>query len=598
MGAILAVFGEAGDPELPERLEKMIAVSPYRGKAERILAPGAAMAIQTLGWDASIATVGNFIVAFHGFIGNWDELAPALGLRFEDGASNAERLGIAFESVGERLFARLRGEFAVVILDRSSRVVTAARDVYGVRPLFVLRDSGRDYLAAEIKQVLAGSAAQPRLDETFLASWLVHRYGDGGETMYQGVRRLVPGHAYALALDTPGQERRRAPYWKPPQEKRERRRDEASYAEELRAILDRAVGRSLAERPGAVALSGGMDSPTIWALIRRRAQRGDRRAGLVGAVTLRFPGFDCDETALVREIIAMTGGDGTFVDATAVAPFDLIEMLARVVEGPFIATQYHGSLIADAAKEMERCVVYYGFGGDEWLTGSPHYLGDELRRGHVLRVLADARAVRLGRGLARLRGLVRHTIIPVAGPPWSRKAAVPAWLHPSRRGTLLLRPRAEARSRSGAALLNTLTTHRAASYFGNAELVAAQAGVELRCPLCDLDLIEFAFRAPGRVVMGGQRDKHLMRVSTCGLLPRAVVDRRRKVEFSGPIRSHVRAAARQEDVSRWHLVVREIVVPQEVQRLRAEVETNQDADGFHTFMRLLVAERVCTRFDS
>ena len=149
MGAILAVFGEAGDPELPERLEKMIAVSPYRGTAERILAPGAAMAIQTLGWDASIARVGNLIVAFHGFIGNWDELAPALGLRFEDGTSNAQRLGIAFESAGERLFARLRGEFAALILDRRSGLVTAARDGYGVRPLFVHRHGNRTNLPSE-----------------------------------------------------------------------------------------------------------------------------------------------------------------------------------------------------------------------------------------------------------------------------------------------------------------------------------------------------------------------------------------------------------------------------------------------------------------
>ena len=149
MGAILAVFGEAGDQELPERLEKMIAVSPYRGTAERILAPGAAMAIQTLGWDASIANVGDLVVAFHGFIGNWDELAPALGLRFADDASNAERLGVAFESVGERLFAQVRGKFAFVILDRRSGLVTAARDVYGVRPLFVHRHGNRTNLPSE-----------------------------------------------------------------------------------------------------------------------------------------------------------------------------------------------------------------------------------------------------------------------------------------------------------------------------------------------------------------------------------------------------------------------------------------------------------------
>ena len=98
-------------PEIPERLERMLARSPYRGAPERHFEGGLAIAVQTRGWDASLATVGNWTVAMHGVIGNWSELAPAHGWDFPKNASSATKLAIAYEHLGNDLFAKLRGEF-------------------------------------------------------------------------------------------------------------------------------------------------------------------------------------------------------------------------------------------------------------------------------------------------------------------------------------------------------------------------------------------------------------------------------------------------------------------------------------------------------
>ena len=75
MGAILAILGEAGDPDLAERLQRMIARSPCRGKPEFLIEGPLAIGIQSMGWDASLTDDGNWLVAFHGYIGNWTELA-------------------------------------------------------------------------------------------------------------------------------------------------------------------------------------------------------------------------------------------------------------------------------------------------------------------------------------------------------------------------------------------------------------------------------------------------------------------------------------------------------------------------------------------
>ncbi|MGD1148428.1 MAG: asparagine synthase-related protein [Thermoanaerobaculaceae bacterium] len=597
MGAILAVFGEPGDPELPVRLERMIAHSPYRGRAERLVAGGAALGVQSLGSDASLGEAGPYVVAFHGWVANWDELARSSRLDARGAANDAERLAVAFEALGEGLFARLRGEFATAILDRRTGVLVVARDVCGVRPLFFHQHGGRTYLASELNQALAGSGAAARLDETFLASTLVMRYGAGEDTLYAGVRRVVPGHVYTFTTGQAGAVPRRSAYWLPPPQARDRGTSEPALAEELRFVLDRAVARALAARPGVVALSGGMDSSTIWALARQRAREGDPRAGLVGAVSLLFPGFECDESSFISEILALTGGEAVSVDAAAVEPFAAIEQLIGVLEDPFVPTLYHGQLIADAARIAGKGVAYYGFGGDEWLTGTPHYLGDELRRGHLIRAMTDAGALLHGTSRERLRKLARFTVVPMTGLPWRRHPA-PAWLHPSRRGALLSLPPETAGTRAGKVLQQTLATHRAAGYIGNAELVAARAGVELRCPLHDLDLIEFAFRTPGRAFMGGQRPKHLLRVAMAGLLPASVVERRDKPEFSGPIRRGVSSFARQEEVRSWHLVARNIVAAGEADRIREEVASDRCARGFYDFINLAIAERFCRRFES
>ena len=597
MGAILAVLGEAGDPELPERLEKMIAVSPYRGRAERLLAGGVALAVQSLGSDASIGETGPYVVAFQGWVANWEELERSLRLETRGATCDAGRLAVAFEALGEGVFARLRGEFAAVIFDRRTSVVVAARDVYGVRPLFFHQHASRTYVASEINQVLAGSGATQQLDEAFLASWLVSRYGGGEDTMYLGVRRVIPGHAYTFAASDPGRATHCTAYWEPPIEGPARGRKETAFAEELRFILDRAVGRALADKPGAVALSGGMDSTTIWALARRRARAGDARAGRVGAVSLLFPGFECDERSYIHEILAMTGGEAIALDASSVDPFAATQEHIGIAQGPFLPTLYHVKMIADAAHNSGREVVYYGFGGDEWLTGSPHYLGDELRRGHVFRMLTDASALLHGTKPERARKLGRFTVVPMTGLPW-RWPAPPLWLHTSRHAKLLSLPAPTAWSRAGRELEETLVRHRAASYLGNVELIAARAGIETRCPLHDLDLIEFAFATPGRLMMAGRRAKGLLRVAMAGLLPGSVVERRDWAEFSEPIRRGVSSFARREGVRSWRLVARQIVVAEEAERLCEGVASDGGAAGFYDFVHLVVAEQLCRRFEA
>jgi hypothetical protein len=126
VGSVLAVIGDPGDPALEPRLLSMAARSPYRGATVSHVERGIALAVQARGTDASLAVGRQLIVAFHGYVGNWREVAEQLG-QARDHGSMADRIARAFEQVGTRLLPWLRGEYALVVCDRRQGSVLAAR---------------------------------------------------------------------------------------------------------------------------------------------------------------------------------------------------------------------------------------------------------------------------------------------------------------------------------------------------------------------------------------------------------------------------------------------------------------------------------------
>ena len=123
MGAILAILGQGGDPELGVRLQRMSVRSPYRGRSETLIDGPLALGIQVRGSDSSLVDVGNWIVAFHGFVGNWRGVAAERGWQIEEEATDAAKIAIGFEDLEERLFAKLRGEWAALIWDRQRQTI-------------------------------------------------------------------------------------------------------------------------------------------------------------------------------------------------------------------------------------------------------------------------------------------------------------------------------------------------------------------------------------------------------------------------------------------------------------------------------------------
>src|SRR5262249_38187956 len=207
-----------------------------------------------------------------------------------------------YEDYGTACLRHLPGEFAFVPFDAPTDTLFAARDRFGIKPLYYTIQGGTLYLASEIKALLA-AGVPARWDRTafFQASHFLGTPTD--RTLFAGIYPVPPGH-YLLAT---GGQVRLFRYWDFAYPAAGAARPDsagAEYAERFRHALDEAVRLRLrADVPVGCYLSGGLDSCAVLGLAARHLSEPIR------AFTLTFDRADYDEGAIAREMAAHAGAD-------------------------------------------------------------------------------------------------------------------------------------------------------------------------------------------------------------------------------------------------------------------------------------------------
>src|SRR6202047_411150 len=144
-------------------------------------------------------------IVFNGEIYNHQELRKDLeprGHRYRT-KSDTETIVHLYEQYGDDCVRHLRGMFAFAIWDRSTRSLFIARDRLGIKPLYYYYDGKTLLFGSEIKAILAHPGMKPEFNRGTLAEYLAFGYITGTQSMYAGIRKLLPGHI--LTLDERGQ---------------------------------------------------------------------------------------------------------------------------------------------------------------------------------------------------------------------------------------------------------------------------------------------------------------------------------------------------------------------------------------------------------
>ncbi|MGA2645218.1 MAG: asparagine synthase (glutamine-hydrolyzing) [Candidatus Sulfotelmatobacter sp.] len=212
---------------------------------------------------------GNIWIVFNGEIYNHQDLRKALqerGHRYRT-RSDTETIVHLYEEYGRKCVERLRGMFAFAIWDRPKRCLFVARDRLGIKPLYYRFDGNTLLFGSEIKTILAYPGVTPEFHHGALAEYLAFGYLAGEESMFAGIRKLMPGHI--LTADEHGHVET-SPYWDLEVKVDDGTQPREYYVRRYREQLEECVSSHLmSDVPLGVLLSGGLDSSAVAALTTR-----------------------------------------------------------------------------------------------------------------------------------------------------------------------------------------------------------------------------------------------------------------------------------------------------------------------------------------
>jgi asparagine synthase (glutamine-hydrolysing) len=279
-----------------------------------------------------------------------------------------------YEEVGAHCVHHLRGEFAFVLYDKANDMLFAARDRFGIKPLYYALHNGALFLASEVKAIFA-AGVPARWDYEYFYQ---HATGPSmsERTLFEGVHQVPPGH-YLTA--TPGGGTKVLRYWEfqypSADELATSRRDERSYIEEFATVFEEAVRlRMRADVPVGCYLSGGLDSCSVLGFASRFS------TSPIEAFTLTFDQAAYDEGEIAREMAQRAGAN---FHPIPIKQSDIADNLADAIwHSETLFSNGHGVskyLLSRAVRNAGYKVVYTGEGSDEIFGGYVHFRTDMLQ---------------------------------------------------------------------------------------------------------------------------------------------------------------------------------------------------------------------------
>ncbi len=522
---------------------------------------------------------GRFMLTFNGEIYNHLDLRAQLGSAAPAwrGHSDTETLLAGFDTWGvEETVARTIGMFAFAAWDAASRELVLGRDRLGEKPLYYGRQGGVLLFGSELKALRAHPSFNAGIDRGALALFLRHSCVPAPYSIYEGIAKLPPGSL--LRIDAQGRDAGPHRYWDARQAVAAGQAnpfagspDEAVTA--LDTLLRDAVSRQMmSDVPLGAFLSGGIDSSTIVALMQAQSTRPVR------TFTIGFQEGSYSEAAHARAVARHLGTDHTELEVTPAQTLDVIPRLPTMYDEPFSDVSQVPTFVVSQLTRRHVTVAISGDAGDELFGGYQRYvLGKSLWR-RFSRLPVPARAV--------LAGMIR-AVSPVA---WNRLAGpsqrhLPVGLAQANVGDKLHKGADVMTARSAAELYRRLVSHwqdpallvvggvepatilttpelqpQAADFVHHmmamdlvtylpddilvkVDRAAMATSLEVRVPMLDHRVVEFAWSLPIDYKLRGGVGKWPLRQVLDRYVPRELVERP-KMGFGVPIDSWLRGPLR------------------------------------------------------
>jgi len=574
MCGIAGIIDLAGQRLVPHgSIQRMARALLHRGPDEEgfLVQPGLALASRRLsivGLADGQQPVANedrsVFVVFNGELFDYIERQAELKERGHKLVTHCdtEIIPHLWEDYREKMWERLRGQFAIALWDEPRRQLHLGRDRFGIAPLFWTQQGDWLLFASEIKGLLASGMVPARPDRRGIDHVFTFSAVPGPRTCFENVQLLPPGHFLSI---TPGNGRaataevKERAYWEihfPDEGAEECGDNPKRLVDDFEKVLLQAVEERLrADVPVGAYLSGGVDSSMILALACHL------RGPAINTYTVRVRDPKLDElnaaSLSARHIGAKPPIVQDFGDADAIATYP---KLIAAAEAPVIDTSCAALLqLASRVHSSGQKVVLTGEGADEWLVGYPWYKAAkligflDLIPGLPLSKIARRAYLRLNK-VPQFTNAWRQEVESSVGGPnaWIDTYGVLAisklrfYSEPMREALAQANPWTELdfpldRARRWHPLHRGVWIAARVLLAGHllqakGDRVAMHSSVEVRYPFLDEDVFDFLAKLHPRWRLRGFRDKHLLRLLAERWVPMSVA-RRHKVIFRAPLDS-------------------------------------------------------------
>ena len=501
---------------------------------------------------------GTCHIVYNGEVFNHAAIRPALeqaGHRYRS-RSDTETILHAWEEYGSDCVTHFRGMFAFAIWDRPRQRLFCARDRLGIKPFYYWQNGTVFAFASEIKALLEHPDISASLNEKLVSEYLAFGYTSEDETLFAGIRKLMPGHTLTVDVSDGTPVVSILQYWDVPGPAvNAPARSDEDWIRELRRRLEENIEmRLMSDVPLGMFLSGGVDSSAIAALMKRMVSPP------VKTFSVGYAEAAYSELSWARQVAGTIGTDHHEVVIGIEDFFNALPQLVwhedEPIAWPSSVSLYFVSQLA--ARHVK--VVLTGEGSDELFGGYARYgfyqrnygraeayrrvpsgirsairsflassplLPADLRRKALHTILGrdpDIRSLYLDNFYGAFTRSEREALVASAVPQTDAYASFLGYWDKA----------------PGTSLLSKMLYADQKTYL--VELLMKQdqmsmaCSIESRVPLLDHTLVEFAARIPDGLKIRGTESKYIFKKAVEDVLPHDIVYRT-KMGFPTPLRA-------------------------------------------------------------
>ncbi len=488
---------------------------------------------------------------FYNFIENRDVLIKK-GHIFKT-HSDTEVIIHLYEEYGVHCLEKINGMFAFAIWDYNQKKLFIARDRIGIKPLHYTFVNNIFLFASEIKAILKYPDFPRQIDLYALNRYLTFEYVPTPHTIYKNIRKLPAGH-YILLKNGKMSIRK---YW----DIRSFRTlnetiDEGQVGEKIRELLQASVKRRLiSDVPLGVFLSGGIDSSTIVAMMRKMGQEQ------IKTFSIGFENKTFDETNYARNVAKLFRTEHHQQIFSSQKIKELIPKVTTLLDEPFADNSIFPTyLLSKFTREYVK-VTLGGEGGDELFAGYPTHQAHIYARFYQMiprlirtqliepavkalpvstnNISFDFKAKKFISGIAYSPEIRHHVWLGGFVSDEKDELFTPDIADEIEKDDCFFEVKNFYSHLDGSDFINKILFLDTRFYLGDEMLfkidrATMAASLESRVPFLDHTLLEYVVTLPSRFKLRGIRTKYILKKLAADFLPKTIISRPKK-GFGAPV---------------------------------------------------------------